>query len=57
MAVPKKRTSRAKRGSRRSHQALTPPTLVKCASCGKPTAPHRACSHCGMYRGRQVAKV
>jgi large subunit ribosomal protein L32 len=57
MAVPKKRTSRAKQGSRRSHLALTPAALTKCANCGKLTAPHRACQHCGMYRGRQVSKV
>ena len=55
MAVPKKRTSHAKQGSRRSHLALKPTTLIACSNCSKPTMPHRACKHCGMYKGRQVA--
>ena len=54
MGVPKKRTSKAVRDKRRSHDALTPPTVVKCSNCGEPTQPHHACLHCGHYKGRDV---
>jgi large subunit ribosomal protein L32 len=29
-------------------------TTVICPNCGEPTLPHRACRHCGHYRGRAV---
>jgi large subunit ribosomal protein L32 len=57
MAVPKKRTTNASKGQRRSHHALSAPNLSACANCGKPTASHQACASCGMYRGRKVLKV
>ena len=57
MAVPKKRTSKATKGQRRSHDALQAVTLTVCTNCSKPTLPHHACQHCGFYKGRQVAKV
>ena len=34
MAVPFRRTSKAKKGMRRSHQALTAPNMVVCSNCG-----------------------
>ncbi|MBW3538488.1 50S ribosomal protein L32 [Candidatus Parcubacteria bacterium] len=57
MAVPKKRTTRSAQGQRRSHDALGAAVVTACASCGKATRPHRACTACGMYRGRKVLKV
>lgn len=57
MAVPKKRTSRSRRGMRRSHDALRAPNLSPCPQCGEPKEPHRVCSNCGHYRGRQVFQV
>jgi len=54
MANPKRRHSKTRRDKRRSHDALpTPPTSI-CPECGEVKLPHRACSHCGQYRGRQV---
>lgn len=53
MAVPKKRTSRSRKGMRRSHDHVAVPNVVYC-ECGEPTLPHRACSVCGNYKGRQV---
>jgi len=57
MPVPKRRTSKARKGKRRSHHALTPVQTVVCKQCGRPTLPHSVCSNCGWYRGRQVLEV
>ncbi len=55
--VPKKRTSRAKRDSRRAHDFLTAPTLVACKNCSAMTQPHTICPSCGYYDGRRVLAV
>lgn len=57
MAVPKKRTSSAAQGQRRSHDALLAEQLTKCLSCGKAAKPHTICAACGQYRGRKLIKV
>ena len=54
MAVPKRRTSRAKRDLRRAHDALDLPARSRCPQCGEPKRPHRVCANCGTYRGREV---
>ena len=55
MAVPKRKTSHARKSSRRSTVwKLNAPTLVICPNCGEYKAAHRACGNCGMYNGRQV---
>ena len=55
MAVPKRKTSHARKSSRRSTVwKLSAPTLVICPNCGESKAAHRACGNCGMYNGRQV---
>ena len=53
MAQPKKKTSKSRRNMRRSHDHVATPNVVYC-ECGEPTVPHRACSSCGSYKGRQV---
>lgn len=53
MAVPKKKTSKSRRGMRRSHDRVAKPTVIYC-ECGEPTLPHRACNSCGAYKGKQV---
>ena len=57
MAVPKKKTSKSKKGMRRSHHALRAPSFSPCPDCGEMRLPHRACPACGRYRGRQVVQV
>ena len=58
MAVPKRRTSRAKRDSRRAqHDRFAAPTLDACQSCGAVKLRHRVCPECGFYRGRQILDV
>ncbi len=58
MAVPKRKTSKARRDKRRNNLwKLNAPTLVKCPNCGEYKRPHRLCSACGQYNGRQVLNV
>ena len=57
MAVPKRRTSRAKRDKRRAHDAIGVSTRSTCPQCGEPKLPHRVCGTCGTYRGREVVKT
>lgn len=55
MAVPKRRTSTARKNKRRSSVwKMDAPTLVKCSNCGAYTVPHKVCSSCGYYNGKQV---
>ncbi len=57
MAVPKRRTSKARRDKRRAHDALRSPVRSVCPQCREPKLPHRVCSNCGTYRGRQVIQM
>ena len=58
MAVPKRKTSKARRDKRRNNLwKLTAPALVKCPTCGEYKRPHRLCPACGYYNGRQVVAV
>jgi large subunit ribosomal protein L32 len=54
MAVPKRKTSKARKRKRRSHLALQTPATTSCARCGSEKVPHAACENCGYYRGRDV---
>jgi large subunit ribosomal protein L32 len=56
-ALPKKKVSRRRRDNRRSHHALTPPSLINCPNCRRLVPPYQACPACGQYRGRQVLDV
>jgi len=56
MAVPKRRTSKARKRKRRTHYKAAAPTLSPCPKCGESRVPHRVCPNCGYYRGvRRVA--
>lgn len=57
MANPKRRHSHSRKNKRRAHHALTPRQLGECPQCHEPKLPHRACPHCGYYRGRAVVAV
>ena len=54
---PKRRTSKSKRNMRRSHHALTPPTLSECPQCHEVKMPHLVCPSCGYYKGKEVIKI
>jgi large subunit ribosomal protein L32 len=57
MAVPKRKTSRARRDARRSSHVTPTPSVSECPQCHSPKLPHRVCPNCGMYNGRQVVAV
>ena len=54
MAVPKKRTSSARRDKRRAQHKAAQPALRRCPRCHAPALPHRVCKTCGTYAGREV---
>ncbi len=57
MAVPKRKVSKARRDKRRSSVwKLGAPAMVECPNCHELTAPHKVCSSCGYYDGKQVLK-
>ncbi len=56
-ALPKRKTSKARRGERRSHLGLTPPALVDCPQCHNPKLPHQVCHFCGTYAGREIIEL
>ncbi|HXA42512.1 MAG TPA: 50S ribosomal protein L32 [Candidatus Solibacter sp.] len=57
MAVPKERTSKSNKRSRRGHLALQRPTLATCSQCKKLKRPHTICPNCGYYDGREVLET
>ena len=58
MAVPKKKTSKAKSRSRRaSNWKLEAPPRSICPQCNEAKMPHRVCPKCGYYKGREVIAV
>ena len=57
MAVPKRKTSKARRDKRRANWKLSVPGLTACPKCGELMMPHRACKACGTYKNRQVLAI
>lgn len=58
MAVPKRKTSKARRDKRRSSVwKLNAPAMAKCPNCGAYNLPHRVCSECGRYDGKVVLNM
>lgn len=55
MAVPKRKTSKARRDKRRaSSYKLGKVTIAKCPQCHEPKLPHRVCGACGYYKNREA---
>ncbi|MDD5864961.1 MAG: 50S ribosomal protein L32 [bacterium] len=57
MAVPFRRTSKTKKRMRRTHLKKEVGALTKCSKCGSTIRPHRACTKCGNYNGKEVISV
>jgi ribosomal protein L32 len=57
MAVPKGKTSKARRDTRRSNVwKIKAPQISKC-TCGEYVLSHRVCKACGQYKGREIFQV
>jgi large subunit ribosomal protein L32 len=54
MSVAKKRISKRRTRARRSHHGLKAQSTATCEKCGTTLRPHRACTECGTYRGKDV---
>lgn len=55
MAVPKRKTSKAKTASRKSaNMKMKTPGLSSCPQCHESKLPHRVCPNCGYYDGKDV---
>ncbi|MBQ8254209.1 MAG: 50S ribosomal protein L32 [Clostridia bacterium] len=58
MAVPKRKTSKARRDKRRSSTwKLTLPGMTTCPKCGEVVLRHRVCKACGTYAGKEIVAV
>lgn len=57
MPNPKRRHSKRRTSTRRAHDFLSPKGFNECPNCGGRKLPHRACPHCGHYKGREVIEV
>lgn len=57
MAVPKRKTGRAKTNSRRSSHKLTASAVSVCPQCHQAKLPHHVCSACGYYNGKEIIET
>jgi len=57
MAVPKRRTSKARKRKRRTHDRAPSVTVQACPRCGDPRRPHRVCPSCGYYGDDRKVEV
>ena len=57
MAVPKIKTSKARRDKRRANWKMSAPSLATCPKCGELVLPHRACKACGTYKSKVVVET
>lgn len=54
MAVPKRKTSKARKGWRCTHKVEQVKSITHCANCNGPLTTHQACASCGFYKGIKV---
>ena len=59
MAVPKKKTSVSRKGLRRAgqHHKLYRKHPYSCSNCGATALPHKICSSCGHYKGKEMVAM
>ena len=57
MAVPKGKISKARKHSRRANWKLSLPGISECPQCHQMKPAHRACKHCGYYKGVPGVKM
>jgi large subunit ribosomal protein L32 len=51
-AEPKRKISKARKGRRRSHNALKVQGASVCPKCGRVKRSHFECSYCGTYKNK-----
>ena len=56
-AQPKRKTAKARKLKRRSHDGLSALALTSCPQCHSKRLPHHACPTCGSYAGREVVEI
>lgn len=54
MAVPRNRSSNARRKTRAAHMAKQAKNFTACKNCEKMRLSHRICPNCGQYANRTV---
>ena len=57
MPNPKRRHSNTRSRLRRAHDFLKLKSIGSCPQCGAATLPHRVCTQCGYYRGKQMLTI
>lgn len=58
MAVPKFRTSKSKKRTRRAgNRPVVDPVATECPHCHELKLPHRVCMSCGYYKGEEIVEV
>lgn len=57
MAVPKRKTGRARTNSRRSSHKLTATNPAACPQCHELRMPHHVCPACGYYDGKEIVET
>lgn len=56
-ALPKRKTSKGRKGNRQRHFKAQTAHLVVCPQCRLPKPSHVACPSCGHYKGRAAVQV
>lgn len=56
-AVPARKVSKTSGRMRRTHYKIEANDTTKCPKCGADVRPHRVCTACGTYKGKNVIKI
>lgn len=56
MAVPARKVSKTSGRMRRTHYKINAKTVTTCPKCGEAVKPHRVCTKCGSYKGKEIIK-
>ncbi len=57
MGVPKRKTSKMKKRQRKGANRYEGIQTGICPTCKAPVLPHKVCSSCGTYKGKQVITI
>ena len=57
MAVPKRKVTKMKKRQRKAANRYEGVQATFCSVCNAPVQPHRVCTACGNYKGKQVLTI